>query len=178
MLSHHVFISLIPKNRQASSVRQVFIFQKSQEPQKWLILLLKKHYQKRNSKFLLNFFLTPKRSKLVLSWEKGHFLKFQLEKRLKKFIQDYVCILEKPFFVNYVLSNEIFTSLFIKRASFLRKNAHTNAYNIDASYCLVIEFTSITDVRLSRYNCIFSLKLFRSSLCLLPFSMFLTQKGI
>ena len=46
--------------------------------------------------FIKFFFLTPKRAKLVLSWEKGHFLKFQLEKRLKNFIQDYVCILEKP----------------------------------------------------------------------------------
>ena len=40
--------------------------------------------------FIKFFFFTPKRAKLVLSWEKGHFFKFQLEKRLKNLIQDYV----------------------------------------------------------------------------------------
>ena len=40
--------------------------------------------------FIKFFFLTPKWAKLVLSWEKGHFFKFQLEKRLKNLIQDYV----------------------------------------------------------------------------------------
>ena len=58
--------------------------------------VIKKTLPKKKFQIFIKFFFTPKWAKLVLSWEKGHFLKFQLEKRLKNVIQDYVCILEKP----------------------------------------------------------------------------------